>query len=141
MLNWHQNNVNSYINHRSKMKAFVTSTVDIKLMLTVGNKLMSHIDNIFFNQNLFSTRRFVTNFFGSNHFPDTFLTSYWPHALLAIWYLQFDISRMSKSGLLCHDIDNFWHQFKVRVPTWIIISIQNGWNNAHKCYIWHRAKV
>ena len=48
MLNWHQNDVNSWcqliIHHRSKMKVFVRSTVDIKLTWTVGIKLISHTD-------------------------------------------------------------------------------------------------
>ena len=48
IVNWHEINVNSWcqltINLRSKMKAFVTSIVDIKLRLTVAINLMSHID-------------------------------------------------------------------------------------------------
>ena len=45
MLNWHQNDVNWWcqltINHRSKMRNVVTSTVDIKLTSTVGIKFIS----------------------------------------------------------------------------------------------------
>ena len=50
MLNWHQHiyNVNSLcqliVNHRSKMKVFITSTVNIKLTLIISIKLILHID-------------------------------------------------------------------------------------------------
>ena len=90
------------------MKVFVTSTVNIKLPLNVGIKLMLHIDvkniwaKIFFNQMCFHYF-----FSASGNFLDTFLTSYCPHVLMSKSYLQFYISRVSKSDLLTlyHDID------------------------------------
>ena len=76
------------------------STVNIKLMLHIDIKKMS--PKIVFQPNLFS------QFFGdSGHFLDTFLTSYWPHVLMSILYLQSDFRTMSKSSLLmlCRDLD------------------------------------
>ena len=72
---------------------------------------MSHIDikristKMFFQPTFFSL-----NFVASGHILDTFLTSNWPHVLMSIWYLQFDISPMSQSGLvmLCNDIDQMF---------------------------------
>ena len=53
---------------------------------------------------------------------DTFLTPYW-----LIWYLQFDISIMSKSGLLisCHDIDQMLMPIWGSIAQWNVTSEDN----------------
>ena len=90
----------------SKMKVFVMSTVNIKLTSTVGITLMLYIDIItnIFQPKMFNQNSFSPIYFASGHFLDTILTTYGDvHYVI----LQFDISRMSKSGLLTlyHDID------------------------------------
>ena len=69
-----------------------------------------------YETNFSSNNSFSPSVFASGHFLDTFLTSYWPHVLMSIWYLQFDISRMSKSDHLnfCHVITltKCWHHFE-----------------------------
>ena len=103
------------ITDRSRMKVFC----DVKLMEHIDINTDFSSTKYFFNQNFIST-----NVFSRVHFPGTLLTSYWPHLLMSIWYLQFD-SMISKSGLLlvCLILTIYWSQFEVRVPTGLPVTL------------------
>ena len=133
-MNWFQN-VNSWcqliINHRSKMKVLwrqlLTSNWGQQLVSHWCHTLTSKFLKI--NQNVFSTKMFFQpkcffnqNYFSPNlvangHFLKIFLASYWPHMLMSIRYLQFNISTMSKSGLLMlfQDTEKMLMSIEVRV--------------------------
>ena len=130
MLHWYQNDVNSWhqltIKHRSKMKVFVTSTVNIKTRQPLASNWCCTLTfKKHFIQNCFSNKICFQHFVLQWPFLDTFFTSYWPH--LFIWYLQFDISRMSQSGqlMLCHDTEQLLTSISSMSAHWDVYVIFN----------------
>ena len=74
---------------------------------TLTSKII-FLPNIFFNQHFLSP-----NCFASGHFLNTFLT-YCPHVLMSMCYLQFNISRVSKSGLL-NIVQWYWPNYDINL--------------------------
>ena len=87
------------------MNDFVTSTVDIKLTSAVVIKLMLHIDIYKNFKHIFFQTNFCCQWLFSRYILDIILNS-------SIRYLQFDISRMSKSG---GDVPWYWPNVDVNL--------------------------